>query len=49
MDEKKRETTYIFVQIKNCQRQVNGKLGDMAKIHICRLPQTRLLISLIST
>ena len=31
----------------NSKRQVKGKLGHVVQIHVCRLPQTRFLISLI--
>ena len=34
---KLRETTYFCIEIMNCKRQVNGKIGHVAQIRVYRL------------
>ena len=36
MDKKLRETTNLCVEIMDSKRQVNGKLGNVVQIRVCR-------------
>ena len=42
-------TTYFWVEVINSKRQLRGELGHVVQIHVCRLVETWILISLLIT
>ena len=49
MDKKLRETTSLRVEIMNSKRQVQGKLGNVVQIRVCRWTSLQIVSTRLKT
>ena len=49
MDKKLRETTSLRVEVMNSKRQVQGKLGHVVQIHVCRWTSLQIVSTRLKT